>query len=73
MIGAGMGMEDALILETVLGAISSSSEVAHALSVYEKMSLPRRSRVAELSHEGGLFLTGNSDMGLYVMLFSSNF
>ena len=66
MIGAGQGIEDALMLETVLGAIGSPREIAHAFSVYEKLRLPRRSRVAELSREAGLLLTGRSDVGLEI-------
>lgn len=62
--GAGQAIEDALILETVLGAVKSRQDVAHAFSVYEKIRLPRRSSIADSSRESAILFTGRSDTGL---------
>lgn len=56
--GAGMAIEDSLILSTLLGASRIPSEAVTALRVYDQVRRPRTQRVVESSRVTGDIMTG---------------
>ena len=56
--GAGMAIEDSLILSTLLGASRIPSEAVTALRVYDQVRRPRTQRVVESSRATGDIMTG---------------
>ena len=57
--GAGQGMEDALVLSTVLGSVRDSADIEKAFEVYDRLRRPRREQVAEYSNDAMRILTGS--------------
>ncbi|KAI1767169.1 FAD/NAD(P)-binding domain-containing protein [Hypoxylon sp. FL1150] len=63
--GAGMSIEDSLILSTLLGHAESHVEAIAALKIYDHVRRPRTQLIVESSRIMGTILTGNNeDMGL---------
>lgn len=56
--GAGMAIEDALILEVLLGNVRHISELERAFAVYDKLRRPRTQQVISTSREIGLAFCG---------------
>ncbi|KAI1129772.1 salicylate hydroxylase [Nemania abortiva] len=59
--GAGQAIEDALILATVLGRISSCEEVPAAFQAFDAVRRPRCQRIVDSSRETGRIMCGRSD------------
>ena len=55
--GAGMSIEDSLILSTLLGHAKCPTEARVALRVYDSVRRPRTQRVVELSKGTGHIVT----------------
>ena len=61
--GAGQAIEDALVLENLLGQIPSAAVVPEALAAYDQVRRPRKQRVATTSLHMGQLL-GFRDSGM---------
>jgi salicylate hydroxylase len=55
--GAGISIEDSLILSTLLGRATSASEAEVALKVYNRVRRPRTQRVVQSSRETAWLFT----------------
>ncbi|KAJ4421148.1 hypothetical protein N0V82_003912 [Gnomoniopsis sp. IMI 355080] len=62
--GAGMSIEDSLILSTLLGRTRNQVEAEKALKVYDKIRRPRTQRIVESSRGTGVIVTGKGEEGL---------
>lgn len=63
--GAGMSIEDALILSTLLGQTKTPDEALDALSIYDTTRRPRTQRVVKASYDQGVMWAGRgSETGL---------
>lgn len=63
--GAGMSLEDSLILSTLLGRANTPSEAQVALNVYDRARRARTQRIVESSRVTGRILSGlGEDTGL---------
>ncbi|CAF9919798.1 MAG: hypothetical protein ALECFALPRED_001302 [Alectoria fallacina] len=51
--GAGQAIEDALVLETVLGRVGDAKSIANAFAAYDQVRRPRSQRVVKTSREAG--------------------
>jgi salicylate hydroxylase len=58
--GAGISVEDALILSALLGQITSREQAPAALKVYDEVRRPRTQRVVKSSRETGLIFCGRN-------------
>ncbi|KAK4504254.1 hypothetical protein PRZ48_005170 [Zasmidium cellare] len=56
--GAGQAIEDALLLSTVLGLVTSPSDIPSALRVYDSIRRPRRAAIAAASMKAARLMTG---------------
>lgn len=61
--GAGQAIEDALVLETVLGRVSDARELPRALAAYDQVRRARSQRVVTTSREAGR-LFGMEEVGV---------
>jgi len=62
--GAGLAVEDALIIGSLLGSISSSKELEAAFQAFDAVRRPRCQAVIDSSKEAGrLFCGQNPDVG----------
>ncbi|KAI0864615.1 salicylate hydroxylase [Xylaria cubensis] len=59
--GAGQAIEDALILDTVLGHITSREEIPAAFQAFDAIRRPRCQRLVDSSKETGRIMCGRSD------------
>ncbi|KAI4150841.1 MAG: hypothetical protein LQ340_003864 [Diploschistes diacapsis] len=59
--GAGMAIEDAVILGTVFSAVKTREQIGNALKAYDAVRRPRTQRVAESSRRTGRILSGLED------------
>lgn len=59
--GVGQGLEDALILTTLLGACYDGKDLKHAFQAYDELRRPRRQDIARTSAQSAAMLTGMSD------------
>jgi salicylate hydroxylase len=65
--GAGQAIEDAMVLEAVLGAIEKPSQLGAAFEAYDEIRRPRAQRIVESSRAVGWILCGKgADIGLDV-------
>lgn len=63
--GAGMSIEDSLILSSLLGGAQSTSEVRAALRVYDSVRRPRTQQVVKSSKGVGVMWSGqDAETGL---------
>lgn len=62
--GAGMSIEDSLILSTLLGRATSTAEAQVALKLYDQVRRPRTQRIVESSRGTGDILNGQGTRGL---------
>ncbi|ROV97817.1 hypothetical protein VPNG_08659 [Cytospora leucostoma] len=62
--GAGMSIEDSLILSTLLGRTATPDEAQIALDVYDRIRRPRTQRIVESSRGTGLIMTGKGEKRL---------
>ncbi|KAI0104450.1 salicylate hydroxylase [Daldinia grandis] len=60
--GAGLAIEDAMILGTLFANISSPSEISAAFEAYDLLRRPRCQRVIDSSRETGQILCGQVDL-----------
>ncbi|KAG8163608.1 hypothetical protein KVR01_006905 [Diaporthe batatas] len=68
--GAGMAIEDSLILSTLLGHAETVAQALLALRVYDQVRRPRTQQVVESSRGTGMMRTGlDNEVGLDVMKF----
>lgn len=51
--GAGQAIEDALVLETLLGRVDDAKSIANAFVAYDQVRRPRSQRVVKTSREAG--------------------
>ncbi|CAD6572401.1 MAG: hypothetical protein ASARMPRED_005321 [Alectoria sarmentosa] len=51
--GAGQAIEDALVLETLLGRVGDARSIANAFAAYDQVRRPRSQRVVKTSREAG--------------------
>ena len=51
--GAGQALEDAFVLETVLGKCAEPSQLTHAFKAYDAIRRPRSQKVMRTSREAG--------------------
>lgn len=51
--GAGQAIEDALVLETLLGKVEDGSLISNAFSAYDQVRRPRSQKVVSTSREAG--------------------
>ncbi|GIZ48688.1 hypothetical protein CKM354_001173800 [Cercospora kikuchii] len=58
--GGGMSMEDALVLSSLLGRITTPKQASVALQVYDEARRPRTQKIVDSSRETGLIFTGNN-------------
>lgn len=56
--GAGLAMEDSMILGKLLGAVRSSEEIGTAFQAYSDLRRPRCQKVIDSSRETGQILCG---------------
>ncbi|KAF2656265.1 FAD/NAD(P)-binding domain-containing protein [Lophiostoma macrostomum CBS 122681] len=56
--GAGMAIEDAMILETLLREVTDPAEIPAAFRAYDEVRRPRTQRVVHSSYGTGLILSG---------------
>lgn len=56
--GAGMSLEDSLVLSTLLGGAENPAEARIALQAYDRVRRPRTQRIVESSRGTGAILTG---------------
>ncbi|KAK6835048.1 salicylate hydroxylase [Apiospora arundinis] len=59
--GAGMSIEDSLVLSTLLGRATTPTEVLKALEVYDQVRRPRTQQIVASSKETGLVSTGRGE------------
>ena len=64
--GAGQAIEDVMILETLLGHITTSAQIDVAFQVYDQVRRQRTQRIVRSSAETGSIMCGRSDAGLDV-------
>ncbi|XXH02248.1 hypothetical protein Hte_008617 [Hypoxylon texense] len=70
--GAGISVEDSLILSTLLGRAGTPTEALTALKVYDGVRRPRTQRIVESSRVTGDMLTGrHAETGLDPKKFES--
>lgn len=63
--GAGMSIEDSLILSTLLGQAKTAHEATKTLGIYDTLRRSRTQRVVKASHEQGVMWSGRgSETGL---------
>jgi len=63
--GAGQAIEDAMILETLLGSIENVSQLSTAFQAYDQVRRPRTQRIIHSSSGTGIIICGrNPDIGL---------
>jgi salicylate hydroxylase len=63
--GAGQAIEDAMILQTLLGEVKDPKHLTAAFQAYDKVRRPRTQRIIESSHGTGVILCGRgADTGL---------
>ncbi|KAK7697197.1 hypothetical protein SLS64_013802 [Diaporthe eres] len=63
--GAGMAIEDSLVLSTLLGRAETAAQASLALEVYDQVRRPRTQRVVESSRGTGMMRTGlDREVGL---------
>ncbi|ROV86841.1 hypothetical protein VMCG_10897 [Cytospora schulzeri] len=62
--GAGMSIEDSLILSTLLRRAATPAEAQIALEVYDRVRRPRTQRIVESSRGTGIIMTGKGEEGL---------
>lgn len=55
--GAGQAIEDACVLQELLGMVHRKEDLAKALSVYDQVRRPRAERVVATSREAGYLFT----------------
>ena len=55
--GAGQAIEDALVLETLLGRVKDPKQLPQALAAYDQVRKPRSQRVVATSREAGLLVS----------------
>lgn len=71
--GAGMSIEDSLILSTLLGRAKSPAEARTALQVYDQVRRPRTQRIVESSKGTGMINTGQDpEIGLDLAKLKNN-
>lgn len=58
--GAGMAIEDAVILATLLGEISTPNELDHAFQAYDAVRRPRCQSIIDSSKGSGEMMCGRS-------------
>lgn len=56
--GAGMAIEDAVILATLLGGIAGREEIEDALRAYDAVRRPRCQKIIESSNGSGRIMCG---------------
>jgi salicylate hydroxylase len=59
--GAGMSIEDSLILSTLLGRSTTPGDALAALRAYDQVRRPRTQRIVESSRITGNILTGTRE------------
>lgn len=59
--GAGMSIEDSLILSSLLGRAKTTTEACVALKIYDRIRRPRTQRIVESSKDTGLIMTGKGE------------
>jgi salicylate hydroxylase len=57
-LGAGMAIEDSLMLSTLLGLSQTPSEAVTALRIYDQVRRPRTQHIIESSRVTGDIMTG---------------
>ena len=63
--GAGQAMEDAMILEALLGEVKDPSQIVPAFKAYDQTRRPRTQKIIKSSHGTGVILCGrNAETGL---------
>lgn len=63
--GAGMSVEDSLILSTLLGLAKTPAEAIAALRVYDQVRRPRTQKIVQSSRGTGDIMTGKGpEIGL---------
>lgn len=62
--GAGMSIEDSMILSTLLSRATSTTEAKAALRAYDEARRPRTQRIVESSRTTGDIMTGRGEKGL---------
>lgn len=68
--GAGMAIEDSLILSVLFGRAQSVAQAVLALKAYDFVRRERTQRIVESSRETGIIRTGrNKDIGLDLQKF----
>ncbi|KAK2606536.1 hypothetical protein N8I77_005278 [Diaporthe amygdali] len=68
--GAGMAIEDSLVLSTLLGHAETAAQASLALVVYDQVRRPRTQRVVESSRGTGMMRTGlDKEVGLDLLKF----
>lgn len=68
--GAGMAIEDSLVLSTLLGRAETVAQASLALKVYDQVRRPRTQRVVESSRGTGMMRTGlDREVGLDLLKF----
>ncbi|KAF2734164.1 salicylate hydroxylase [Polyplosphaeria fusca] len=64
--GAGQAIEDAMVLQTVLGKIKTSSELEAAFRAFDEVRRPRAQRIRASSREAGITMCGRGENGMNV-------
>lgn len=68
--GAGMAIEDSLVLSTLLGRAETAAQSSLALEVYDQVRRPRTQRIVESSRGTGRMRTGlDEEVGLDLLKF----
>ncbi|KAG6354007.1 hypothetical protein INS49_004978 [Diaporthe citri] len=68
--GAGMAIEDSLVLSTLLGRAETAAQASLALEVYDQVRRPRTQRVVESRRGTGIMRTGlDREVGLDLLKF----
>lgn len=63
--GAGQAFEDAVVLSTLLGDVTTTAQIDAAFRAYDAVRRPRAQRIIDSSRETGLIMTGqDADAGL---------
>ncbi|KAI1458553.1 salicylate hydroxylase [Annulohypoxylon moriforme] len=63
--GAGQAFEDAMILGTLLGEVTTAEQIDAAFQAYDAVRRPRAQRIVDSSRETGLIMTGqDAEAGL---------
>ena len=55
--GGGQAIEDALVLETLLGLVKDTKFIPNAFAAYDQVRKPRSQRVVKTSREAGLLVS----------------